>query len=67
MNIQNGDKIVFGRCKANKSLVDLTVGKIYEVFASDEHEHLVLKDDLGDNRIILDDEPLAGKATKIIK
>ena len=47
-----GDKIVFCRCKRNRGLVDITIGKIYEVdsFCGD----IAFIDDEGDLRYGLD-------------
>ena len=62
--LKSGDKIVFGRGRQNRSLVDVTIGKIYEV-SFDDYE-LMFIDDAGDYNYcigVCGD----GKATKIIE
>jgi hypothetical protein len=62
-----GDRIVFGRCKANKDLDDVTVGKIYKIEGRDDWNDLYFIDDQNDrNSAGLLKENSFGKATKII-
>ena len=61
-----GDKVVFGRSKRNEGHVDITIGKIYNVWGFDGD--VVFTDDVGDLRYGLHGEGdiSALKATKII-
>lgn len=64
--IKEGDQIVFGKCKKNKGLDDVTVGKIYTVAGKDE-EGLYFIDDAGDKNYSGFDPVLSfGKLTKIV-
>lgn len=60
-----GDKIVFGRCKKNKGILGVTIGKIYKVI--DVAGDLLFIDDDGDYNYILCCLNGGGKATRIIK
>ena len=58
-----GDKIVFGRCKRNRDLTDVTIGKIYVVDRIDYDPMFI--DDAGDYNYAFGADG-CGKATKII-
>lgn len=62
-----GDEIVFGRCKKNRDIhmSDITVGKIYTLFANHDTGDLIFYDDSGDHNHAHGSDG-AGKATKII-
>lgn len=62
--LKDGDEIVFGRCKQNKGLPDVTIGKIYKV-EFDDYE-LMFLDDAGDYNYTIGEFGV-GKPTKIIK
>lgn len=69
-----GDRIVFGRCKRNKGMHDITVGKIYEVVKNElpyASTKLAFKDDVGDvncNGLFKEEYKIGEgfKATKIV-
>ena len=60
---KTGDRLVFGRCKANSELIDITVGKIYTVFECDNAA--LFADDSGDWSHACGTHCI-GKTTKII-
>ena len=69
VKFEAGDKIVFGRCKANRELVDITVGKIYKLHGGSEvfdgkYPYFLDDTSYGTYNGIHPDFP--GKATKII-
>jgi hypothetical protein len=45
---QVGDSVVFGRCKRNKVLSDVTIGKIYEIEGINSYGDVWFTDDVGD-------------------
>lgn len=63
---KTGDKIVFGRCKRNKNVIDITVGKVYVVADTYSDGDVVFIDDAGDRNFSVSNEKLGPKPTKIV-
>jgi hypothetical protein len=71
--IKCGDRIVFGRCKRNKEMLEdgdggVTLGKIYTVTRIPDSHELCFIDDVGDvNQAGMDKVTSYGKATVIVE
>jgi hypothetical protein len=64
--LNTGDKFVFGRCKRNKDLIDITVGKVYVVADRYSDGDLVFIADAGDRNFSLSNDATGLKPTKIV-
>jgi len=58
-----GDKVVFGRGKSNRAMLDITVGKIYTLWFD---VSLVFTDDEGDAQGLAEFTEAGGKPTKVL-
>ena len=65
--IEAGDRIVFGKCKANRDIMFTTIGKLYTVFRDEWSKGLAYRDDDGDVMSLKSIKEYGLKATKIIE
>jgi hypothetical protein len=60
-----GDRIVFGRGKRNRELLDTTIGKVYKLVDADGYGDVAYIDDAGDRNFSAG-KNCVGKPTKIV-